>query len=110
VRRSRFIEVDRDDFVVGAFVVAHLHRADRSRADPAHRFDGLLSEHENVERIAVVAVRLRRDLPPPDRLRSGLSGELSELADGEEVFLDPLLQDNALHHRYRSLVACMIDR
>ena len=42
-----------------AFVVAHLHRADRSRAHQAHRFDGLLSEHENVERVTVVAVRLR---------------------------------------------------
>ena len=56
IGKRRVAHADRHDLVVDALLVAHAHHADRARLDDGQRIDGLLPEHQRVERIAIVAV------------------------------------------------------
>jgi hypothetical protein len=53
------VDAHRHDLVIDPFLVAHAHHADRAGLDDGERIDGLLAEHERVERIPVVAVGAR---------------------------------------------------
>jgi hypothetical protein len=59
VRERGIAHADRDDLVVDALVVAHAHHANCARLNDRQRIHRLLSEHQHVERIAVVAERSR---------------------------------------------------
>src|SRR5262249_51822644 len=61
VRVLRIVHVDGDDLVVLAFFVAHGQHSDRPRAQHAQGHYGFLPEYEDVEWIAVLAVRLRQE-------------------------------------------------
>ena len=59
MRVRRIVDAHGDDLVVAALVVDHAQPAERPRAHDRQRLDGLLHQHEDVERIAVVGVRAR---------------------------------------------------
>ena len=64
--------VDRDgeDLVVLLAAVDHRHQADRPRVHQRQRRDGLLAEHQHVERVVVLGERLR-DEPVVGRVVDG---------------------------------------
>ena len=49
---------DGDDFVVGLALIDHRHQSDCTRMDDGERYDCFLTEHEHVERIVILGVRL----------------------------------------------------
>ena len=66
----RIVGVDGEDLVVLLALIAHLHDADRAGAQDRQRNDLLLAEHEDVQGIVVLAVRLR-DEPVVGRIVDG---------------------------------------
>jgi hypothetical protein len=59
VAEGRVADADGDDLVVDPLVVAHSHQADGARLDDGQRVDGILAEHQRVQRIAVIAEAAR---------------------------------------------------
>src|SRR3954468_18559215 len=55
----RVAHADRHDLIVNPLLVTHPHHADGARVDDGQGEDRLLSQHQHVERIAVVAVGAR---------------------------------------------------
>ena len=70
VRVRRIVDAHRDDLVVAALVVDHPQPADRARVDDRERLDRLLHQHEDVERVVVLAVGAR-DEPVVRRVVDG---------------------------------------
>src|SRR5262245_61213930 len=55
------VDVDRDDLVVLPLLVPHRQHPDRLRAQDAERQHGLLTQHQHVKGVAVVAEGLRQE-------------------------------------------------
>src|SRR6266849_1328838 len=108
------IDVDGDDLVVAALVVRHGQDADGARPQHAQGSHGLLTQHEDVEGIAVLAVRLRDEAvvrrvvhgAVQDAVNAQEPGvlvqlvlhlrALGDLDDGGEVLLDAIAEGDVV--------------